>query len=205
MGAEAAAVVGSVTMMSVPFATDSVAVREIMLSETSNGTTTSGTGFESIPGAPGFCTSIVRVVGDSTSAGFSAVAQLVAEVHVVPRGVPLIRIVEAVVPLPATKFCPDSARGKPSTAPAMTLEGRILSITGPLVSAIVPAADFVGSTELAAITEIALGEGAADGAEYKPLASTEPHAAPAQPWPAVALCTLHVTLEFGLPVTFAKN
>jgi hypothetical protein len=87
----------------------------------------------------------------------------------------------------------------------MTLEGRILSITGPLVTAIVAAADFVGSTELVAITEIALGEGATDGTEYRPLASTEPHAAPAQPWPAVALCTLHVTLEFGLPVTFAKN
>ena len=79
------------------------------------------------------------------------------------------------------------------------------SITGPLVSATVAAADFVGSARLVAITEIALGEGAADGAEYRPLASTEPHAAPAQPWPVTALRTLHVTLEFELPVTVAKN
>jgi hypothetical protein len=56
-----------------------------------------------------------------------------------------------------------------------------------------------------AVTEIALGEGAAGGAEYRPLALIEPHAEPAQPWPAVALCTVHVTPEFGLPVTVAKN
>jgi hypothetical protein len=205
MAAEAAAVVGSVTVMSIPFATAFAAVREIMLSVTSKGTMTRGTGFESIPGAPGFCTSIVSVLADCTSAGFNAVAQLVAEVQVVPRGVPLIRIVEAVAPLPATKFCPESASGNPSTAPAMTLDGRMTSITGSLVSAIVAAADFVGSARLVAITEIALGEGATGGAEYRPLASTEPHAAPAQPWPATALCTVHVTPEFGLPVTVAKN
>lgn len=46
----------------------------------------------------------------------------------------------------------------------MTLEGRIVSITGPLVRATVAAADFVGSAWLVAITEIAFGEGAAPGA-----------------------------------------
>jgi hypothetical protein len=43
------------------------------------------------------------------------------------------------------------------------------------------------------------------GAVYDPLASTEPHAAPPQPWPATALCTLHVTLVLVVPVTLAKN
>lgn len=33
----------------------------------------------------------------------------------------------------------------------------------------------------------------------------EPQAAPAQPWPATPLCTLHVTLLFTVPVTAAKN
>jgi hypothetical protein len=49
--------------------------------------------------------------------------------------------------------------------PAITLEGRILSITGPFVIATVAEADFVGSATLVAVTEIALGEGAAVGAE----------------------------------------
>jgi hypothetical protein len=52
-----------------------------------------------------------------------------------------------------------------ANAPAMALEGRIFSITGPLVSAMVDDADFVASAWLVAITEIALGEGAAVGAE----------------------------------------
>jgi hypothetical protein len=52
-----------------------------------------------------------------------------------------------------------------STAPAMMLEGRIFSIIGPFVIAIIADANFVASAWLVAVTEIALGEGAAFGAE----------------------------------------
>ena len=33
----------------------------------------------------------------------------------------------------------------------------------------------------------------------------EPHAVPAQPWPATPLCTVHVTLLFVAPVTAEMN
>lgn len=87
----------------------------------------------------------------------------------------------------------------------MTLEGSSASITGPLVSATVAEADFVGSAWLVAITEMAFGDGAAVGAVYRPLALTEPQAAPAHPWPATALAMLQLTAVFVLPVTVAKN
>jgi hypothetical protein len=73
------------------------------------------------------------------------------------------------------------------------------------VSATVAEADFVGSAALVAITEIALGEGGAVGAEYSPLALIVPHAAPAHPWPATPLCTLHVTPVLVVFDTAAKN
>jgi hypothetical protein len=81
----------------------------------------------------------------------------------------------------------------------------MISIMGPLVMEAVADADFVESASLVAITEIALGDGAADGAVYRPLPSTKPHAAPAHPWLVTALCALHVTFGSGLPVTVAKN
>lgn len=79
------------------------------------------------------------------------------------------------------------------------------SIAGPLEIAIIADADFVGSASLVAITEIALGEGAALGAVYTPLAVTEPQAVPAHPAPMTALCTLQVTLVFPVPVTCETN
>ena len=83
----------------------------------------------------------------------------------VVRGSPLSRIVDAVFPLPATKFAPCTSNGMLSTAPAIALDGRSMSIIGPLVSATVAEADFVASAWLVAVTEIAFGEGAAVGAE----------------------------------------
>jgi len=145
IGMDDAAVVGSTTTMSFPLTAGDAALREITSSDTSNGTITKGTGFDSAPGAPGFWTSTVRLAAVSTSAGFNAVVQLVAMVQVVLRGAPFKRITEAELPLPATKFMPSTVRGKPSTAPAITLEGRITSINGPEVMAIVLAADFVAS------------------------------------------------------------
>ena len=87
----------------------------------------------------------------------------------------------------------------------MVLDGRRASIAGPLEIEIVADADFVGSASLVAITEIALGEGAALGAVYTPLAVTEPQAVPAHPAPLTALCTLQVTLVLPLPATCATN
>lgn len=94
--------------------------------------------------------------------------QLVVDAHVVVRGAPLMRITEATLPLPVPKFSPCTSSGKLSTAPAITLDGRITSIVGPLVIAIMADADFVGSAWLTAMTEIALGEGAEAGAVYSP-------------------------------------
>jgi len=45
---------------------------------------------------------------------------------------------------------------------------------------------FVLSAKLVATIEMALGEGATVGAVNTPLASTEPQAAPPQPWPEIA-------------------
>jgi hypothetical protein len=123
----------------------------------------------------------------ATSDGFNAVVHADVLAQVVLRAAPLIRIVEAELPLPAAKCTPWIASGKLSIAPAITLDGRMTSIVGPLDTATVADADFVGSAELVATTEIALGDGAAAGAVYIPLVFTEPHADPAQPWPSTAL------------------
>ena len=128
----------------------------------------------------------VNVAGVCRSAGVSAIVQVVAVEHVVGRATPLRRIAEPVPALPGTKFNPRSDTGKPSMAPAIALDGRITSMVGPDVMAIVADADFVLSASLVAMIEIAFGDGATEGAVKTPLASTEPHAAPPQPWPAIA-------------------
>lgn len=132
-------------------------------------------------------------------------AQLSAVRHVVGRAAPFSRIVEPAPALPVTKFTPSTASGKASTAPAMTLEGKTISMVEPLVIAIVADPDFVGSASLVAVIRIAFGEGATGGAVNTPLASTEPQAAPAHPWPVTALCTLHVTAAFDVLLTVTKN
>jgi len=132
--------------------------------ETSNGTITNGTGFESSVGRPGFCTCTLIVPFVCTSDGLIDVVQAVVDAHVVLRDAPFNRIAEAELPLPTTKFTPSTSSGNDSTAPAITLEGKIVSIAGPLVMASVADADFVESTWLVAITEIALGDGATEGA-----------------------------------------
>lgn len=132
--------------------------------DTSKGTITNGTGFERAEGVPGFCTWTVSEPDDWTSEGLRNVVHVVGDVHVVPRAAPLRRITEAELPLPATKFTPWTESGKPSTAPAIALEGRIVSITGPLVRATVAEEDFVESAWLVAITETAFGDGGAPGA-----------------------------------------
>ena len=102
----------------------------------------------------------IAAAAEATSAGFNPVAQLVAAAHVVPRAVPLINIVEAPTPLPATNPAPCTASGKLSTAPAKTLDGEIISMLGPLVIATVALTVLLASAALVAITVTAFGEGA---------------------------------------------
>jgi len=147
---------------------------------------TNGTGLERRAGAPGLEICRVNVAGVCRSAGVSAIVQVVAVEHVVGRAMPLRRIAEPVPALPGTKFNPRSDTGKPSMAPAIALDGRITSMVGPDVMAIVADADFVLSASLVATIEMAFGDGATEGEVNTPLASTEPHAAPPQPWPAIA-------------------
>jgi len=105
------------------------------------------------------------VAADCTSDGLRAVEQVFVLGHAVARAVPLIRIVDAALPEPAMKFRPCTEKGKLSTAPAITLDGRITSIAGPLVMVTAAVADFVPSARLVATTEMPFGEGAAVGAE----------------------------------------
>ena len=81
-----------------------------------------------------------------------------------PRAVPLIEMVDAALPLPATNPLPCTCSGKLSTAPAKTLDGRITSIVGPLVIATVALANSLLLAWLVAVTATAFGEGAAAGA-----------------------------------------
>lgn len=124
MGAEAAAVVGSGTVTMIEVADGCALESASAATDESNGMMTNGTGFESAPFGPGFCTCTVSVAADCTSDGFRAVAHAEVVGQVVPRGVPLSRMVEAALPLPATKFKPCTASGKLSTAPEKTLDGR---------------------------------------------------------------------------------
>jgi len=205
IGEDAAAVVGSTTTISFPVTTGCPVVSEIVPTETSNGTITNGTGFDSAGEPPGFCTCTVSVPAAATSDGLSTVVQADAVEQVVARATPLIRITDAEPLPPGTKLVPCTDSGKPSTAPAIALDGRSTSIVGPFRIATVADADFVGSASLVATTETALGDGAVLGAEYSPLAFTDPHADPVQPAPVTALRTLQLTPVFPEPVTFAKN
>ena len=197
--------VGSVTTMSSPSEAGWDDVSEIVPTDTSYGAITNGAGFDSLAGFPGFCICTMEVTGVCTSDEFRAVVQTVTLEHAVARGVPFSKITEAPGPLPATKFRPFTSSGKLSTAPAITLEGNSASIIGPSAIATIAVADLLGSASLVAITAMAFGEGAADGAVYKPLASTEPHAVPAHPWPVTPLCTVQVTPVLALFATVAVN
>jgi hypothetical protein len=164
IAADSAAVVGSGTVSTMGVAAGCPLESVIVPTEISNGTITNGTGFESAPFGPGFCTWMVSVPADCTSAGFSPVAQLVVAAQVVPRVTPLIEMVEAALPLPATNPLPCTCSGKLSTAPAKTLDGKITSIVGPLVIAPVALAESPLLAWLVAVTVTAFGEGAAVGA-----------------------------------------
>ena len=91
--------------------------------------------------------------------------QVVEPGQVADLAAPFSRTDEAEGPLPAMKFAPRRLTAKLAATPATTLDGAISSIAGELITATFAEADFVGSALLAAITEIAFGDGPATGAE----------------------------------------
>ena len=94
----------------------------------------------------------------------SVAVQFPSELQMVVSAVPFTRIAEAPAPRPATKPAPFTASVKSAATPAITLDGKICSIAGPLVIATVAVPDCDRSAKLVATTEIAFGDGAASGA-----------------------------------------
>lgn len=195
IGVEAAAVVGSVTTSEIPEAEVCVPDSAMALGEAAAGATTNGAGFDNAPF--GFCTCTISVPVAATSKGFSAVAHADDEAQLVARAAPLNRITEAEEPLPATKFRPSTSSGKPSTAPAVTLDGKTVSIVGPVFTATTAVSMPGGVDCVVATMAIAFGEGAVPGAVNSPVELIFPHAVPLQPEPGTAEATDHVagTLE----------
>jgi hypothetical protein len=171
--------------------------------ELASGTTMKGTGLESAP--LGFWTWTVNVPAETTSDGLIGVAHEFAVGHVVARALPLIKMIDADAPLPATKLSPSSSRGNPSTAPALTLDGKIVSMVAPLVIATVAVNVCGGVESSVAITEIAFGDGALEGAVNIPLEFMLPHAAPLHPAPGTAEATDHATATLTPVPSCTKN
>jgi hypothetical protein len=203
MGAPDAEVVASVTANCIDHNVGCAEVSESALAVVENGAITNGTGFDSAP--LGFWIWTVNVPATATSVAVSAVAQTLVEPHVVIREAPLTSIVEPVPLAPAAKFRPCTSSGNPSTAPAATLDGSNTSIVAPVSIATVAAIETAGTPLVVAITEIAFGDGALDGAVNTPLALTVPQAAPLHPAPETADATDQVTAT-GVPSeASAKN
>lgn len=109
------------------------------------------------------------------------------------------------LPVVATKLSPFTASSKLCCAPAITLEGKTVSMVGPDMTATVAVAVSDGFARLVTVMLIAFGEGAAPGAMKFPALSIEPHDAPEHPWPGTALEIVHATPVFETPVAFAMN
>ncbi len=190
IGVVDAAVVGSVTTNETPVVEVFVDESAMEVGEVAAGATTNGTGFDNAPF--GFCTCTVIVPAAATSDGFSAVAQAFDEEQLVARAAPLNNMTDAEEPLPATKLRPSTSSGKPSTAPAVTLDGSTVSIVGPVFTATTAVSVTGGVASVVATTAIAFGDGAAPGAVNNPLELTVPHATPVHPEPGTADATDHV-------------
>ena len=108
----------------------------------------------------------------------SVTEQFAADWHSVLRVLPAIRTVEPGPELVAVKLAPATLNVKPA-APAVALEGRSDSTTGPVVIVTLADADLLTSSLLVADTLSVFGEGATAGAVYNPVASTVPQGAPA--------------------------
>src|SRR5690348_6199533 len=160
----APAVVGSVTTRLSPAARGAEAVREMMLGELGRDVTAIVTGFESSGTAPGLETCTEMIPALATSVGSSMVVHRPDMGQLVTRGDPLMRICDELLEVVGIKFSPCTANRKLLGVPARTLEGRIVSITGPDSNATVAVADAEGSARLVAKMEIAFGDGAVAGA-----------------------------------------
>ncbi len=82
----------------------------------------------------------------------------------VVRGELLISICELLLVVVGVKLRPSTASSKLSCAPAITLEGRTVSIVAPDVTATVAVAVRAEFAALVAVMSIAFGEGASAGA-----------------------------------------
>ena len=160
----APAVVGSVTTMFSPVARGERLVSAITPGEISEVKITRETGFESAGTAPGFSTCTEMTPAVAISAGKSVIVQRPEVGQFVVRGEPFTRICDDPLDVVGTKLSPCTANKKLFGAPAMTLEGRIVSMTGPDSSATVAVAEVDGLATLVATIEIAFGEGATPGA-----------------------------------------
>src|ERR1700722_2692841 len=138
----------------------------------SNGTTTKFTGFDSVVAAPGICTCTETVPAAATSLGLMVVVQLSGLKQTLSRGVPSIRITGITPAVVETNPKPFNARVKPEATPAITLDGSICSMLGPLVIVSTEVALTAGSATLVAMRSISFGEGALSGAVYRPEAVT---------------------------------
>src|SRR5579862_164351 len=145
----------------------------------------------------------MRFAAAETSPGCNVIVQRRVVWQTVLRGEPLMRIVEAEGPVLAEKPAPTAARVKLEATPAITLEGRICWILGPLLMTIEAVPEALGSAALTAFRVIEFGDGASFGAVYSPFGETVPHAVPAQPPLVVSMD--HWTPELFVPATDALN
>lgn len=201
----APAVVGSTTVMLLSAEAAAALVSEIALGCCGAGRMTNDTGFESVAGVPGFCNSIESAPAAATSEGSRVIVQRLTVRQLVVRGELLTRSCDVPLPVVATKLSPFTASSKLCCAPAITLDGKTVSMVGPDRTATVAVAVSDGFALLVAVMLMAFGEGAPLGAVKFPLSSIEPHDAPEHPWPGAALEIVHVMLVSDIPATLAMN
>jgi len=150
--------------MSWPDANGEADVSEIALGKFAAGRMTSGTGFESAGGVPGFSTSTDSAPAVATSAGCSVTVQRLGAGQFVERGELSMSNCDAPLLVLARKLRPCTASRKLFCGPATMLDGRMASITGAEVSATVAVAASDGFAVLIAVIAMAFGDGATAGA-----------------------------------------
>src|ERR1700688_4766872 len=164
------------TTMSLPVAEGAPGVRAMLVAVDGGAATMNETILDVAP--LGFCTTTLKFEVLARSDELSVTEQFAADWHSVLRVLPAIRTVEPGPELVAVKLAPAILNVKPA-APAVALEGRSDSTTGPVVMVTVADADLLTSSLLVADTLSVFGEGATAGAVYNPVASTVPQGAPA--------------------------
>lgn len=119
------------------------------------------------------------------------VVQSFAVSHKVARALPPIKIIEPGPGVAAAKLAPCTSRINPPAAPAVALVGAKREMTGPLLIVTAAPSLLLMSCKLVATTLNESGDGAADGAWYRPVPSMVPHGAPEplHPLPAMLQVT----------------